>query len=143
MNAAAQPLDADARARCAVAAALLHGGRVGGALALLAAAAWLVLMSGRGAPSGPPAAAAVLLLFVERYAALRVALDGRLFSDLAAGRCADLATLDGALQQVLRVPAAKAGRPLDDRIRGAQRLLRLQLLATGGLWLLVLWAWRG
>lgn len=140
--AAAQALDADARARCGVAAALLHGGRVGGGLALLAAAA-VLLMPGRVAPSWPSAVAAVLLLFVERYFALRVALDARLFSDLAHGRCTDLPTLDRALQQVLHVPAAKGGRSLDERIHGAQRLLRLQLLATAGLWLLVLWAWRG
>lgn len=145
MNDTAPGLDADARARCAVAAALLHGGRITAGLALLAAAGLglaVLPLPGRTPPPWPLVATALLLLLVERYLALRVALDARLFDDLAGGRCADLATLDRALQQVLAVPAAKGGRSLHARIGGAQRLLGLHALATAALLLMGLWAWR-
>lgn len=154
MTAPPAPLDAEARARCAVTASLLQGGRVVGALALacllavVLAAGPLGARAGAAGSQGSVGAVAVWLalplLLVERYFALRVALDARLFDHLARGHVADLATLDRALQQVLQVPAAKAGRTIDARIAGARRLLRAQALA--GLVLLAAalgsWAWR-
>lgn len=61
------------------------------------------------------------------YAGARVAFDAALFRSLAEGT-GDLAPLDGALLQLGLMPASKAGRPLHERLAGAQRLLRRQAL---------------
>lgn len=61
------------------------------------------------------------------YAGARVAFDAALFRGLAEGT-GDLAPLDGALLQLGLMPASKAGRPLQERLAGAQRLLRRQAL---------------
>lgn len=59
------------------------------------------------------------------YAGARVAFDAALFRGFAEGT-GDLAPLDGALLQLGLMPASKAGRPLQERLAGAQRLLRRQ-----------------
>ena len=61
------------------------------------------------------------------YAGARVAFDAALFSGLAE-RTGDLAPLDDALLQLGLMPTSKAGRPLHERLAGAQRLLRRQAL---------------
>ena len=120
------------RADCAVCAALLHASRVWEHLALAAT------LLGAVAASLPVPRVAVLiglavLAALERYLAVRVAIDARLFDRLADGRLGDLPRLDGALQRVLAVPASKAGRALAPRIAGARRLARLHLAAVGAL----------
>lgn len=71
----------------------------------------------------------LLLGLVEKYWALRVALDAELFQRLAddaehlAQRTPDL---DQALTQLGLQPANLAARSWDERSRGALRLLRLQ-----------------
>ena len=64
----------------------------------------------------------------QAYAAARVGLDAALFRGLATG-AGTLDGLDGALLQLGVLPPQKAGRPLAERLAGAQRLLRLQALA--------------
>jgi hypothetical protein len=85
----------------------------------------------------------VVLGVVEFWLAARVALDADLFDTLAA-RQTDLAGFDRAMRRLGLMPSAKAGRPLDARIRGAFRLLTLQALIFGlqlvVLVVFVLWA---
>lgn len=61
------------------------------------------------------------------YMGARVALDAALFRGHATGTD-DFALLDGALMQLGLLAAHKAGRPLTDRLAGAQHLLRRQAL---------------
>ena len=89
-----------------------------------------------GAPAQPLSAlfCALLLLLglVEKYWALRVALDAELFQHLAddaehlALRTLDL---DQALTRLGLQPANLVARSWDERSRGALRLLRLQALS--------------
>ncbi|HSC85551.1 MAG TPA: hypothetical protein VLC30_18220 [Pseudomonas sp.] len=77
----------------------------------------------------------LLILFglLQKYWAIRTALDAELFAVLAADplqREARLAELDSALVELHLQPASQISRPWDARIRGARRLLRMQ-----GLWL--------
>lgn len=73
------------------------------------------------------------LLLAERVLAVRVALDARLFDRLADGRLEHLGQLDAGLHGVLRVPTAKAGRPLAPRIAGAMRLYRWHACACAAM----------
>lgn len=123
-------LDADDRAACAVVADLLTTARLWSAPALggLAVAGWAVVTQASTWPLPLRAAALLalgLLLGVERYLAIRVALDARLFGRLALGSLDSLAALDQALTAQLALPPAKAGRPLAPRLTGARRLYRL------------------
>lgn len=121
-----------AGAPCALSATtarlLQAGARSLGALGLgcaaLAAAA-LLLTPASGAVQA--AALAVLaLLPLERLLALRLLFDAGLFTDLAHPALpapSSLQALDQALHTLgLRAPAATV-RPLDERVRGARRLL--------------------
>ncbi|MBL8482133.1 MAG: hypothetical protein JNJ60_08060 [Rhodocyclaceae bacterium] len=80
--------------------------------------------------------AVVLLGLLQKYFALRVGLDARLFAQLGQrlqAMAADtaLAEFDRALQCAgLRKVRAGPTRSLADRCRGARRLLRLQLCCT-------------
>jgi hypothetical protein len=74
--------------------------------------------------------AVVVLGVVEFWLAARVALDAELFETITA-KAADLEGFDRAMQALRLMPASKANRPLDVRIRGAFRLLKLQGLALG------------
>lgn len=84
-----------------------------------------------GITAQPLSALLVLLGLVEKYWALRVALDAELFQRLAddsehlAQRTLDL---DQALTLLGLQQANKAARSWDERSRGALRLLRLQTL---------------
>jgi hypothetical protein len=67
----------------------------------------------------------------ESYFAIRVDFDAALFHRQAsAPRTPDFAALDTALTRLGLLPAAKSGRPTDERVLGATRLLRLQILAV-------------
>ena len=64
------------------------------------------------------------------YVGARVGLDAALFRRLAAvGR--GPALLDDALVQLGMLPVRKAGRPSEQRVAGARRLLRMQVLLLG------------
>jgi len=124
---ASAPLSAQERAHCATLAALLAGHGALGLWGLLLSALALATLC-LGTASGLAAlgfAATALLGLPERYLALRLRLDERLFGDLVAGRIPNLPALDQALGQLgLRKAAAAAVRPLADRLHGARRLMR-------------------
>lgn len=120
-------LDDCDRARCAVVARRMEAAQP---LGLLALACTLVAMIGLAVDAWRDdvlaiALGAVLLGLVERYFALRLRLDAGLFADLAAGRIASLAALDGGLAAI----GVQSGmpRPLDDRITGGRTLWRQHL----------------
>lgn len=78
-----------------------------------------------------PCVLLILLGVVQKYWAIRTALDAELFAALAADpaqREARIAELDTALVGLHLQPATQAVRPWDARIRGAWRLLRMQTL---------------
>jgi len=66
----------------------------------------------------------VVVGVIEFWLAARVAVDADLFAAL--GENDDLARFDEAMRRLGLMPDSKAGRPMDDRIRGALRLLKLQ-----------------
>ena len=65
----------------------------------------------------------VVVGLVEFWLAARVAIDADLFAALGED---DLARFDEAMRRLGLMPESKAGRPMNDRIRGALRLLTLQ-----------------
>jgi hypothetical protein len=68
---------------------------------------------------------------VEGYFAMRVDFDAALFHRQAsAPQPPDFAALDSALTELGLFPPGKVGRPTEDRVAGARRLLRLQVLAV-------------
>lgn len=121
-------------------ASLLRRGRqldqLSTGLTLLGLAGGLLpLLIGRGnLLMALPCVLLILLGLVQKYWAIRVALDAELFATLAADptqRQARLAELDAALVELHLQPATQAARPWDARILGAWRLLRLQTLWLG------------
>lgn len=138
-----EPLSAEERAACAVCADWLSTGALWSHTALLAMAA-VLFAAATGSRLGSMQGVLISLLaigLIERYLALRVALDARLFDRLAQGQLLDLPSLDKALQQVLSVPAIKAGRDLPSRVAGAQRLYRVHVSVTLLLIALSIVAW--
>jgi hypothetical protein len=74
--------------------------------------------------------AAALAGLVELWFAIRVAFDAALFYQLSLAEDGpDWATLDSALTELHLLPAEQAGRPIEQRIAGAMRLLRRQIIA--------------
>lgn len=121
-------------------ASLLRRGRqidqLSTGLTLLGLAGGLLpLLIGRGnLLMALPCVLLILFGLVQKYWAIRVALDAELFATLAADptqRQARLAELDAALVELHLQPATQAARPWDARILGAWRLLRLQALWLG------------
>ena len=86
-------------------------------------------------------ASLVLLGVLQKYWALRVAFDADLFQHLAAG-ARDLPertrALDHALTALGLQPADRSGRPWNERISGALKLLRRQALLVAAQVLLTL-----
>ncbi|MDF3865003.1 hypothetical protein P3W53_11045 [Pseudomonas denitrificans (nom. rej.)] len=83
----------------------------------------------------------VLLGLVQKFYAMRVALDADLFEAMAnAGEALQEKTrqLDEALATYAGVPADKAGRPWSERSRGALVLLRRQVQLCAVQWLVAL-----
>jgi hypothetical protein len=120
------------RTRARVLAALLAQGRTVHLLAMaLGIGAFLVA-------DGWIGVAVAAVLAVETWLAARVGLDARLFEALADGLAPD--ALDQGLVDVGLVDRTPP-RVLDDRIRGATRLWRAQLVATGLLGGVLLLGW--
>jgi len=75
--------------------------------------------------------------------AVRIEIDRRLFGALARAASCDasvadgLAALDRALVELGWIDAGKAGRALDDRVRGAVRLCRAAVLVAIVQWIVV------
>jgi hypothetical protein len=108
--------DEEERTLCGACAARLEGQRELCWLALLLTAAGVLALLRETAVSWW--LAVVLLGLGERYVAARLAIDARLFEQLA--RCGpDLLRLDCALATLGMVPAAAGGRPLAARLQGA------------------------
>lgn len=108
--------------------------RLSSALTLLGLAIGLAPLLGVAAQllSALFCALLVLLGLVEKYWALRVALDAELFQRLADDAehlTLHTADLDQALTGLGLQPANLAARSWDERSRGALRLLRLQALS--------------
>lgn len=119
------------RALAGTCAARLAGQRPLAAFGLLLSAlAWvgLGLWSVGHTPQHPVTAVALAVAawagLVERYLAVRLAIDAQLFGTLARDTAADLAALDAALSALRLAPAHKAGRTLSARAEGALRLVR-------------------
>jgi len=93
---------------------------VSAGLTLLAAAALLFGVGWR-----PAAIAALALGLAGRYFGFRVALDRRLFGEIADGRL-ELSGLDAALRSMSGGAKGNEPRSIADRCRGARRLLALQ-----------------
>jgi hypothetical protein len=67
---------------------------------------------------------------VEAYFAIRVDFDAALLHRQArAPELPDFAATDTALTRLGLLPPSKCGRPAEDRVAGATRLFRLQILA--------------
>lgn len=78
-----------------------------------------------------PCVLLILLGLIQKYWAIRTALDAELFAALAADpaqRDARIAELDSALVELHLQPAKHVARSWDARILGAWRLLRMQAL---------------
>jgi len=114
------------------ASALLQQGQIIDRLSQLLTVAALVLLIGASAFGvASPALAVALALAVlagiaETYYAIRVGFDAALFCRLRAPATMDLAALDVALVGLGMLPASRSGRPLEQRITGAQRLFYQQ-----------------
>lgn len=108
------------RALCALCAARLEGQLQIGWLSLLLTMTALAALSRDGASAWCVAAA--LLGLPERYLAARIAIDARLFRDLAQGMSAP--ALDGALEAMKMAAAEKSGRSLEQRVAGAMAWAR-------------------
>ena len=134
-----EPLTPSERAACAVCADWLGTAPAVALVAWLAVAGALAGLATGGAPH--PIVVLVPLALAERYLAVRLALDARLFDRLAQGSLTHLADLDAGLQQVLAVSPAKAGRPLGARIAGARRLRRGHTITVALIVVLAIIAW--
>jgi hypothetical protein len=117
------------------ASALLQQGRIIDGLSRLLTVAALVMLIGAAAfdvaslALVTALALAVLAGVAEAYYAVRVGFDAVLFDRLREPATMDLATLDAALMQLGLLPASRSGRPLEQRIAGAQRLFYQQGIA--------------
>jgi len=127
------------RAACAVCADWLGTAPAVSLVAGFAVAAALAGLANGGAPH--PILLLVPLTIAERYLAVRLALDARLFGRLADGTLGTLDDLDAGLRQVLAVPARKAGRPLAQRIMGARRLHQWHTATVALMVLMAILAW--
>lgn len=116
-----------------IAASLLEQGSRIDALSrglTLAAVAGLVWLGGQAPVWALVCMGAVVGLgLFGLYLAIRVGLDAALFRHLAEG---DAAGFDAAMLRQGLLPAAKAGRPMADRIAGARGLLRRQAMVLIG-----------
>ncbi|WP_338639254.1 hypothetical protein [Burkholderia pyrrocinia] len=138
--------DPSAPFRIAAARGALDAGAWAIAAALAAAGAGWWIASGWA----PATIARVLLAVVSTgsgiaalWYAVRIAIDSRLFAALARAAAGDasvddgLAALDRALADLGWIDAAKAGRTLDARVRGAVGLCRAGVLVAVVQWLVV------
>ena len=132
-------MTASARQDLAVAAALLEQGRTLDALSRLLTAAALVALLLLAALAPLSAAIAWIILGLtialglgEIYFALRVGLDAAIFRALAAQDTGpDLPARDRSLQGQGWLPPSTGGRPVEERIAGARRLLTRQAALLG------------
>jgi hypothetical protein len=111
------------RALCATTAAWLSASR-SLSFPALASVALATLHLAHGGALWLSALAVLLLVLAERYLALRLAFDARVFEALAQGHIESSADFDAALRQLGFAKAAQAERSIEDRVGGAMRLWR-------------------
>lgn len=121
-------MDEHERALCAVTTAWLEAGQTFGAWGCgqSALAAAFLVWPGVPITNGFAMAlgAALMLGIAERWLALRLQLDARLFHAIAQGDIQSLSVLDGALGALGLRPINSNTRTLASRIVGTRRLLR-------------------
>ncbi|WP_326535207.1 hypothetical protein [Pseudorhodoferax sp.] len=122
------------RATCATLAALLRAGALLGhwSLALSTAAALALALRELGTVALFGCSVTLLLGLPERYLALRLRLDERLFDRLAQGGVESLAALDAALARLGLRSAAGVPRGLDERLLGTRRWMRRHAWLVAG-----------
>lgn len=131
MDAEPSAADDDAWSAAIAAAVLRRGAMLHTASLLVLGIAVIVGAAARADVAFLIAAGVIVLLgALEFWLASRVALDADLFDAIAVRR-ADLAGFDRAMRGLGLMPPTKAGRPIDARIRGALRLLKLQVATLG------------
>jgi hypothetical protein len=125
-------------------AALLDRGRIVNGLSwpltvlTLIALALSLIGPGAGSPLGWLGfAAAFTAGLLQVFLAARVALDADLFRALGLGNL-EPQTLDAALRRLALANEAKLGRPLEQRLAGAIRLLKMQVASLALQFLLTL-----
>jgi hypothetical protein len=114
-------------------AALLDRGRIVNGLSWPLTVLTLIVLALAliGPRPGPPLVwlgfmAAFATGLVQAFLAARVALDADLFRALGHGNL-ELQTLDAALRRLALANETKLGRPLEQRLAGAMRLLKMQV----------------
>lgn len=128
--------DTEDRSTIGACAALLEQGRIlDGLSRLLTAVAVGLLFAGAfglvpKALAVPVALIAVAFGLAETRLAIRVGFDAALLRDTA--HRPQLAALDAALVRLGLIASEKAGRPLEERLAGAMRLMRRQGLCLAG-----------
>jgi membrane protein required for beta-lactamase induction len=119
------------KAACTVMAAVLDQGRILNGLSWPIAALTVVAVPFIGPQHGLlwtwlALCAAFAAALLQAYLAARVALDADLFRALGKGRL-EPQTLDASLRRLALAKEAKLGRPLEQRLSGAMRLLKMQV----------------
>jgi hypothetical protein len=114
----------------AAAAWLQQGRTIDGLSRQLTVVALLLLIATGAFGVASPALVSMLALatlagLAQTYYAVRVGFDAALFERLG-GQATDLSALDAALVQLRLLPVSKSGRPLAERVAGAQRLFHKQ-----------------
>ena len=136
------PATPDDRTTIDACAALLEQGRTLDALSrLLTLFAVALLFAGAlelvaKAPAILIGLVVIILGVAEAWFALRVGFDAALLRDVA--NRTQFAALDTAMVRLDLIAPEKAGRPLEERLQGAMRLMRLQGLCLGGQILLLI-----
>ncbi|MFI4994680.1 MAG: hypothetical protein ACHQAQ_02695 [Hyphomicrobiales bacterium] len=118
------------RAACGVMAAVLRRGHMLHLFSTPLTVASFIAIPALAVLAGPPlftidASVTFIAGVCEAFFAARVALDADLFGELAKGHL-DLDGLDTAMDRLGLASKSKLGRPLEARVDGALRLLRLQ-----------------
>lgn len=119
-------LDSGQRALCATTASWLGAVRTL-AFPALASVALAALHLAHGGALWLLAALVLLLVLAERYLALRLAFDARVFDALAQGHIESLAHFDTSLHRLGFGRQVRGERDLGARIRGAMRLWRVHV----------------
>lgn len=119
-------LDGGQRALCATTASWLEASRML-AFPALASAALAALHLAHGGALWTVAALVWLLVLAERYLALRLVFDARVFDALAQGHIETLADFDHSLRPLGLGRQVCGERGLEARVSGAARLWRMHV----------------
>ncbi|MEZ0259790.1 MAG: hypothetical protein ACAH80_02205 [Alphaproteobacteria bacterium] len=118
-------MDNNDKGIAAVTAAILHRGRMLNYVSLVLSALVVAQFLSKGAAFGVCPSLVLALGLAEFWFAARVALDANLFEKIADGKLSTK-DIDDSLLRLGLIKQEKAGRSMEDRSRGAFRLLKLQ-----------------